>query len=42
MLDYYKGVAEVAQTFQGSYQLVVITLMQTDAWLVQDIQHSNQ
>ena len=42
MLDNDEGISNVTQALQGSYQLIVVTLMQTDAWLVQDIQNAHQ
>jgi hypothetical protein len=42
MLDHQHAVANVAQVFQGVDQPVVVTLVQTDAGLVQHIHHARQ
>ena len=42
VLDDDQRIAEVAQTFEGRQQLVVVTLMQADGRLVEDIQHAHQ
>ena len=42
VLDHDERVAEVAQPPQGRKQLVVVTLVQTDGRLVEDIQHAHQ
>ena len=41
MLDDQQRVAEVAQMLERGKQLVVVTLMQPDARLVEDIQHAH-
>ena len=42
MLDDYKRIAEVTQILQGRKELVVVPLMQSDARLVENVQHSYQ
>ena len=42
VLDDDERVAEVAQTFQGGEQLVVVALVQSDGRLVEDIEHAHQ
>ena len=42
VLDDDYRVAEVAQALQRGEQLVVVALVQTDARLVEDVQHAHQ
>ena len=42
VLDDDERVAEVAQTFQGGEQLVVVALVQSDGRLVKDIENAHQ
>ena len=42
MLHDDESVAEVAQPFQGSKQFPIVLLMQTDAGLVQNVEHSRE
>ena len=39
VLDDHNGVAVVAQLFEAPYQAVVVSLVQTDRGLVEDVQH---
>lgn len=42
VLDYQQRVAQIGQMAQSLQKLLVILLMQTDAWFVQDIEHAHQ
>ena len=42
VLDHDQRIAEVAQTFEGRQQLVIVALVQADGRLVQNIQHAHQ
>ena len=42
MLHNNEGIAEVTQPLQGGKQLVVITLVQSDAGFVQNIKHTGE
>jgi len=39
VLHHDDGVAEIAQPHQGLDELLVVRLVETDAWLVQNIKH---
>ena len=42
MLNDDQRVAQIAQALQSRDQAVVITLVQADRWLIQDVQHARQ
>ena len=42
MLHHNEGIAQIAQTFHGSNEFVIVPLMQTDAGFVQHIQHAGE
>jgi len=42
VLDDQHGITQVAQTFQRGEQPVVVALMQADAWLIQNIKHTDE
>ena len=42
MLHHNKAVPQIPETHQSSQKLVVISLMQTDTWFVQNISHTHK
>ena len=42
VLDDEDGVAHVAQSFQRPQKPIVVARMQTDRWLIEDVQHADQ
>ncbi|BAC18316.1 conserved hypothetical protein [Corynebacterium efficiens YS-314] len=42
MLDHDEGVSDITEVFQGPDQLLVVTLVQADGRLIEDIEHAGQ
>ena len=42
MLHHDQAVAQITQMHQRSQKLVIVSLMQSDAWLVQNISNAHQ
>ena len=40
MLDYHNGIAQIAQLFQSGQEPRIVFVMETDRWLVENVQHS--
>ena len=42
MLHHNQSVAQISQILQCLQQLIIVSLMQTDAWFIQNVSHSNK
>jgi hypothetical protein len=42
MLNHDDGIAEIAQAFQRFQQALIVTLVQADARLIENVEHAGQ